>query len=101
MIKAYLIVTEYLLMNDKTTPANKLRAVHSVKMLLDNIDFSAEVIPGDNPEKLATLLSSIKGEPLTQDEYKLIDELVEMNTGIKTVLMTNKTEETEKPKQSR
>ncbi len=54
----------------------KLQAIRGVKNLLMEIDFTAEVVPTENPNKLKNLLASLKGGLLSKEEENLIEELV-------------------------
>ncbi len=51
----------------------KLDAIKSVSGLLSQIDFNAEVVPYENPEKLTQLLISLKGNELSLEEKNIID----------------------------
>ena len=54
----------------------KLSAVQNIKKLIEKIDFEAEVVPMQNKTKLNKLLISLKGSFLTEEESKIIEELV-------------------------
>ena len=54
----------------------KLRTIDSLLGLLDQIDHTAEVVPFDNLDRFSRLLASLKGEPLTEEEAMLVEELV-------------------------
>ena len=47
------------------------------KELLKQIDFSSEIIPFQDYEKLKSLFTSLKGKPLSQSEITLIEEIAE------------------------
>ena len=55
---------------------NKIETIHSIKKLLDQIDFSAEVIPFENSKKVEELFISLKGKQLSKCESKLVEELI-------------------------
>ena len=50
----------------------KLKAIRSISELLNQIDFSVEVVPTKDPDRLKRLMVSLKGEPLNSDEIKVI-----------------------------
>ena len=54
---------------------NKLNAIDSLLLLFNQIDFSAELVPTKDPEKMITLLTSLKGEGLTEQEVKLVHQI--------------------------
>ncbi len=64
--------TEYNINNEY----RRIATIRSVKELLKQIDFSAEVIPLDDHKRLTELLISLKGRSLNKCEIKLVKELV-------------------------
>ena len=56
---------------------NKLVAIKTLQDLLDQIDFNAEIVPMENIEKLSTLLNSLKGRALDEEERELLIRLIE------------------------
>jgi len=77
MIQTKLLLIEYAAYNDPIAQDHKkMQAIRGIKELLMKIDFNAEVIPLEDPNKLNILLVSLKGEALTTDESKLINELI-------------------------
>jgi hypothetical protein len=54
----------------------KTTAVASVKNLLLQIDYSAEVIPENSYSDLIKLLKNLKGRDLSDDEQNLLKEIV-------------------------
>jgi len=52
-----------------------LESIRSIRKLLRQIDFSSEVVPIEDKEKLQRLLISLKGDTLTKDELVLMEEL--------------------------
>jgi len=54
---------------------NRLNAIDSLLLLFNQIDFSAELVPTKDPEKMITLLTSLKGEDLTEQEVKLVHQI--------------------------
>jgi hypothetical protein len=61
---------------DNSQEVKKIRTIDSLLALLSQIDYKAELVPFDNFDKFSRLLASLKGDPLTEDELMLIDELV-------------------------
>lgn len=59
---------------DEKHPA-RLLALQTITELLSQIDFSAEVVPANNPERLIKLLVSLKGEQLNTSEMNLVYEI--------------------------
>lgn len=76
MILTKLMIVEFNAENEPIQNSNKIKAIHSIKNLLSQIDFSAEVVPMENEKKLGKLLRSLKKGRLNTDEKKLIKELV-------------------------
>ena len=54
----------------------RLGAIQSIRKLLTEIDFTAEVVPVEDEDQLNRLLVSLKGEPLAENEIDLINEIV-------------------------
>jgi len=54
----------------------KLDTVRIFKELLNQVDFSSEVVPMEDYKKLTKVLTSLKGKQLSKCETKLIEELV-------------------------
>ncbi len=54
----------------------RLIAVKTVKELLDQVDFSVEVVPLEDIEKLSRLLVSLKGKELNEEEKRLIEKII-------------------------
>ena len=55
----------------------KLDTVRIFKELLSQIDFSSEIVPFEDYEKLNKLFISLKGKQLSKCEINLIEEIVE------------------------
>ena len=53
----------------------KMDTINSIKELLNKIDFSSEVVPVGNSERLKNLLSTLKGKELSESEIQLVKEL--------------------------
>jgi hypothetical protein len=75
MTKVNLLLTDYLT-GKRSSTNEKLKAANSIKKLLEQIDYKAEVVPENNPEMFIRLLTSLKKEPLNKDENELVAEIV-------------------------
>ncbi|MCF6298000.1 MAG: hypothetical protein L3J08_08465 [Flavobacteriaceae bacterium] len=53
----------------------EINTINAVKELLNQIDFSSEVVPLGNNEKLKNLLSALKGKQLSESEIQLIKKI--------------------------
>lgn len=61
---------------DRITAEEKnLKAVKELKVLLDQIDYEAEVVPFEDKEKLSRLLVSLKGTTLNETENKMVEKI--------------------------
>lgn len=76
MIKIKLDLVEFEMLKNPIQNQEKLSAVQNIKKLIEKIDFEAEVVPMQNKTKLNKLLISLKGSFLTEEESKIIEELV-------------------------
>ena len=76
MIKASLLLVDYISRKDGTINHDKQEAANAIIKLLSQIDFSAEVIPENNAERFARLLTSLKGKSLSKAETELLSEIV-------------------------
>ncbi len=76
MIKIKLNLVEFEMLKNPIQNQEKLSAVQNIKKLIEKIDFEAEVVPMQNKTKLNKLLISLKGSFLTEEESKIIEELV-------------------------
>jgi hypothetical protein len=54
----------------------KLIAVKNLKEILSHIDHEVEVVPVVDKERLSSLLVSLKGQSLSDDEYRMIEKVV-------------------------
>ena len=61
---------------DNSREVKKLRMIESLLELLDKIDYTAEVVPFDDPDRFSRLLASLKGEPLSVEERELVKEIM-------------------------
>lgn len=76
MIKVNLVLADYLTGKGKNNNAEKVKAANSIKELLSQIDYKAEVVPEDSLEMFSRLLISLKGEPLNKEEKELAEEII-------------------------
>jgi hypothetical protein len=54
----------------------KIETIRGLKELLNQIDFSSEIVPADDSERLTKVLTSLKGKELNRCESQLIEELI-------------------------
>ena len=77
MVMLNLLLKERALVNDIESQKERLKVLRSVKALLSQIDHTHEEIPAVH-EHLLRLLTSLKGEPLEEEEQKLVYEITNM-----------------------
>ena len=76
MIELKLALIEKIAMTNPKKNPLKLKAIKDVKRLFAQIDFNAELLPTESAVKLTALLIFLKGTQLTNEESKLVEELV-------------------------
>ena len=76
MIELKLAFIEKIAMTNPKKNPLKLKAIKDVKRLFAQIDFNAELLPTESAHKLKLLLIFLKGTQLTNEESKLVEELV-------------------------
>ena len=76
MIELKLALIEKIAMTNPKKNHLKLKAIKDVKRLFAQIDFNAELLPTESADKLKLLLIFLKGTQLTNEESKLVEELV-------------------------
>ena len=76
MIELKLALIEKIAMTNPKKNPLKLKAIKDVKRLFAQIDFNAELLPTESAHKLTALLIFLKGTQLTNEESKLVEELV-------------------------
>jgi len=54
----------------------KIETVRNFKKLLNQIDFSSEVVPTEDTGRLKKLLISLKGKELNEIENMLVEEII-------------------------
>lgn len=57
------------------TEQKYLIAVKNLKELLNQIDHEVEVVPLKDKKKLSDLLVSLKGQALSDDEFRLVERI--------------------------
>lgn len=57
----------------------RIHAIETIENLLNTIDFSSEIVPISNNEKLKHLLTQLKGSNLTMKELEIVKEIVFWN----------------------
>ena len=60
------------------TEQKNLVAVKNLKEILSQIDHEAEVVPFVDKEKLSSLLVLLKGQSLSDDEYRMIERVMSL-----------------------
>jgi len=58
------------------TEQKNLIAVKNLKEILNQIDHEAEVVPVVDKDKLSSLLVLLKGQSLSDDEYRMIERVM-------------------------
>ena len=76
MIELKLALIEKIAMTNPKKNPLKLKAIKDVRRLFAQIDFNAELLPIESAVKLTALLIFLKGTQLTNEESKLVEELV-------------------------
>ena len=76
MIELKLALIEKIAMTNPKKNHLKLKVINDVKRLFAQIDFNAELLPTESAVKLTALLIFLKGTQLTNEESKLVEELV-------------------------
>ncbi|WKK66428.1 hypothetical protein [Lutimonas zeaxanthinifaciens] len=75
MIQKVLTDIEIEVSNRINEEENNLKAVKELKLLLDQIDYEAEVVPFEDKERLSRLLVSLKGATLNESENQLVERI--------------------------
>ena len=76
MIELKLALIEKIAMTNPKKNHLKLKVINDVRRLFAQIDFNAELLPTESAVKLTGLLIFLKGTQLTNEESKLVEELV-------------------------
>lgn len=75
MIQKVLSDIEIEVTNRINVEEKNLKAVKELKLLLDQIDYEAEVVPFEDKEKLSRLLVLLKGTTLNENENQLVEKI--------------------------
>lgn len=75
MIQKVLTDIEIEVTNRINVEKKNLKAVKELKLLLDQIDHEAEVVPFEDKERLSRLLVSLKGATLNENENQLVEKI--------------------------
>ena len=75
MINTKLLLLEYAAQKINGQGHARLDAIQSIRGMVSQIDFTAEIVPIDEPERLIKLLTSLKGERLTGHEVDVIYDI--------------------------
>ena len=54
----------------------KIQTLRGIENLLNQIDFSSEVVPINDDKRLIKVLASLKGKQLNKCEIKLVEEII-------------------------
>jgi len=76
MIQEKLLLIEYAVVKNPHIYKWSLNTVRKIRDLIAQIDFNAEVVPVESATSLQHLLTSLKGDSLSEDESELVVELV-------------------------
>jgi hypothetical protein len=75
LILTRLLLIEYATINSRDRNYQKLKVIREIRNTLLQVDFMSEIVPLENVNKLSSLLMSLKGCRLTEDELSLVEEL--------------------------
>ena len=76
MVQAKILFIEQELKEKPLENSEKLEALNTIKNLLKQIDFSAEVVPLEDVKRVNKLFKSLKNESLSKKEKFIIKQLV-------------------------
>lgn len=77
MIFQQLFTTELRLKRERDEKEQNLQALENIKRYLSQLDYSVEVVPDDNWERLSSLLESLKEAELTTEERTILRSIYE------------------------
>jgi hypothetical protein len=60
--------------------SKKLQTLASIENLLDEIDFTSEIVPTNNVDKLISLFTNLKGNHLNSTELEIVNEITSQRT---------------------
>jgi hypothetical protein len=75
MIYQKIFTTEERIKSDLKSVIRRLVALNSIKKTLSQIDFSAETVSVNDPERLKAMITDLKGEDLSDYEKSVVDEI--------------------------
>lgn len=78
MVRSKILFLEQELNRKPIRNKELLEAVNNLKVLLKQIDFTAEVVPVENRKRVLSLFTSLKDEPLTKKEHLVITRLLKV-----------------------
>lgn len=74
----YLDLLEEVIRKEKERNERSLKAVEDIKLSLRKIDYNVEEIALTSEEKFISLLGSLKGTPLTDEETEIAKRIVKI-----------------------
>lgn len=80
MFKVNEVLNKCMIENSSAENGLKYEAAANIKTLLDKLDLNVEVVPENNHDMLTSLISSLKGTPLTIQEKEIIHEITGLTT---------------------
>lgn len=75
MIKVNAVLDKYLAQNSPGAET-KGKAAEQIKILLEQLDLDAEVVPENSLDMFTRLLTSLKGKPLNNNEKEVVVEII-------------------------
>ena len=78
MIYQKIFTTEERIKSDLKSVIRKLVALNSIKKTLSQIDFNAETVSVNDPERLKAMITDLKGEDLSDYEKSVVDEIMDL-----------------------
>lgn len=80
MAKINEVLDKCMIENSSAENGLKYDAAANIKALLGELDLNVEVVPENNHNMLTSLISSLKGTPLTIQEKEIINEITGLTT---------------------
>jgi len=78
MIYQKIFTTEERIKSDLKSVIRRLVALNSIKKTLSQIDFNAETVSVNDPERLKAMITDLKGEDLSDYEKSVVDEIMDL-----------------------
>ena len=63
--------------------SKKIETANSIEKLLNQIDFTTEIVPTENLERLRKLFTSLKNEELNSEEIELLSKISKLDNNDK------------------